>query len=85
MKHPNPSTIDPKEDATSSTLTLNSADRSTKPGLTMGPSAPSRDEANALDNKFIGQGSFCRQNNVQCPETCFLFPTRPVQSMLIMI
>ena len=58
MKHANPSTIDPKEEATSSTLTPNSADRSTYPGPTMGPSAPSRVEANALDNKFIWQKVF---------------------------
>ena len=86
MKHANPSTIDPKEDDTSSMLTPNCSDRSTKAGLTKGPSAPSRDAPNVLDNN-IGQleGSFGRQDNVQCPETCFLFPTRPVQSMLIMI
>ena len=86
MKHANPSTIDPKEDDTSSMLTPNCSDRSTKAGLTKGPSAPSRDAPNVLDNN-IGQleGSFGRQDNVQCPETCFLFPTGPVQSMLIMI
>ena len=28
----------------------------------MGPSAPSRVAVNALDNKFIEQGSFCRQD-----------------------
>ena len=85
MKHANPNTIDPKEDDTSSMLTPNCFDRSTKPGLTKGPSAPSRAAPNVLGNKFIGQGSFCRQDNIQCPKTCFLFPTRPVQSMSIMI
>ena len=29
--------------------------------------------------------SFCIKDNVQCPETCFFLPTRPVQSMFIII
>ena len=58
MKHANPSTIDPKEDDTSSMLTPNCSDRSTKPGLTKGPSAPSRDAPNVLDNNSLDKGRF---------------------------